>query len=99
MKLPNGQYVMPTPQTVDTSKPFESQGFSAFSFACPYSEDQFMTNVDWQLSAKSKLEGRFFFANSSTTFTVPQTDLLGGTAPGFPVALTNNFRNFTLTHT
>jgi len=33
MKLPNGQYVIPTPQTVDPSKPFESQGFSAFSFA------------------------------------------------------------------
>lgn len=99
MKLPNGQYVIPTPQTVDSSKPFESQGFSAFSFACPYTEDQFMTNADWQLSTKSKLEGRFFFANSETAFTVPQANLGGGTAPGFPVALTNNFRNFTLTHT
>jgi Carboxypeptidase regulatory-like domain/TonB dependent receptor len=99
MKLPNGQYVIPTPQTVDPSKPFESQGFSAFSFACPYSEDQFMTNADWQLSAKSKLEGRFFFGNSDTAFTLPQANLGGGTGPGFPVALTNHFRNFTLTHT
>jgi hypothetical protein len=99
LKGPNGQYVVPTPQQVDTSKPFESQGFSAFSGACPFTEDQFMTNADWQLSAKSKIEGRFFFANSDTTFTLPQANLGGGTPPGFPVALTNNFRNFTLTHT
>jgi len=84
---------------VDTSKPFESQGFSAFSAACPFTEDQFMTNADWQLSAKSKIEGRFFFANSDTTFSLPQANLGGGTPPGFPVELTNNFRNFTLTHT
>jgi Carboxypeptidase regulatory-like domain/TonB dependent receptor len=99
MKLPNGQYVIPTPQTIDPSQDFESQGFSAFSFACPYSENQFMTNADWQLSTNSKLEGRFFFSNSDTAFTLPQANLGGGTAPGFPVALTNNFRNFTLTHT
>jgi len=100
MKLPNGQYVIPTPQTVDSSNPsFDSQGFSAFSVACPYSEDQFMTNADWQISQKSKLEGRFFFSNSTTTFTLPQANLGGGTTPGFPVDLTNNFRNFTLTHT
>ena len=99
MKLANGQYVIPTPQTVDVSKPFEAQGFSAYSFACPYSENQFMTNADWQLSSKSKLEGRFFFSNSDTAFTVPQANLGGGTAPGFPVNLTNNFRNLTLAHT
>ena len=98
-KLPNGQYVIPTPQTVDATKAFDSQGFSAYSFACPYSENQFMTNADWQQSTNSKFEGRFFFSNSDTTFTQPQANLGGGTGPGFPVALTNNFRNFTLTHT
>ncbi|HUL33124.1 MAG TPA: carboxypeptidase regulatory-like domain-containing protein [Candidatus Eisenbacteria bacterium] len=100
MKLPNGQYVIPTPQTVDPTNPsFDAQGFSAFSSACPYSENQFMTNADWQISTKSKLEGRFFFSNSATAFTIPQANLGGGTAPGFPVDLTNNFRNFSLTHT
>jgi len=99
LKGPNGQYVIPTPQKVDATKPFESQGFSAFSVACPFTEDQFMTNADWQLSAKSKIEGRFFFANSDTTFSLPQANLGGGTPPGFPVALTNDFRNFTLTYT
>ena len=99
LKGPNGQYVIPTPQSIDPTKPFESQGFSAFSVACPFTEDQFMTNLDWQKSPNSKFEGRFFFANSDTTFTMPQANLGGGTGPGFPVALTNDFRNFTLTHT
>lgn len=100
MKLPNGQYLIPTPQTVNpNASSFDAEGFSAFSVACPYSEDQFMTNADWQISAKSKLEGRFFFSNSNTTYTLPQANLGGGTAPGFPVALANNFRNFTLAYT
>lgn len=100
MKLPNGQYVIPTPQKVDPTAPsFDAEGFSVFSVPCPYSEDQFMTNADWQISSKSKLEGRFFFSNSTTTFTLPTANLGGGTTPGFPVNLTNNFRNFSLTHT
>jgi len=98
MKLPSGAYVIPTPQTVDTSRPFESQGFSVYSFACPYTEDQFMINGDWEISAKSKLAARFFFANANTEFTLPGSGLGGATTLGFPVALTNNYRNFSLTH-
>jgi hypothetical protein len=96
MKLPNGAYVIPTPQTVDPSRPFELQGFSAYSFACPYTEDQFMTNGDWEISARSKLFVRFFFANADTDTTLPTGG--GGTAPGFPLTITNNHRNLTLTH-
>jgi hypothetical protein len=100
LKLKNGQYAIPTPQTIDPSNQnFDAQGFSAYSVPCPYAETQFMTNADWQISEKSKLEARFFFANSTTTFTLPTANLGGGTAPGYPVALTNNFRNFTLAHT
>ena len=105
MKLPNGQYLIPTPQTINatTSNPnlpgFDAQGFSAFSVACPYTEDQFMTNADYQTSPKSKLSARFFFDNTYTVYTLPGANLGGATDPGFPVDLTNNFRNFTLTHT
>jgi hypothetical protein len=98
LKLPNGKFVVPTPQKIDVSQPFESQGFSAFSTPCPYTEDQFMTNSDWQMSDKSKLAARFFFADSDTTYSIPQANFGGGTAPGFPVGVKNNFRNFTLTH-
>jgi hypothetical protein len=100
LKLPNGKYLIPTPQTVNTSAPFDSQGTLAFSEACPFSEDQFMTNADYEMSTKSKLTGRFFFANSGITYTLPQTNLTGGgSPPGAPVNLTQDFRNFSLTHT
>jgi len=99
-KLPNGKYLIPSPQTINTSLPFDSQGSLSFSEACPFTEDQFMTNADWEMSAKSKLMARFFFANSGITYTLPQTNLTGGgSPPGAPVNLTQNFRNFSLTHT
>jgi hypothetical protein len=101
-KLPNGNYLIPTPQTINTSTsvPFDSQGTVAFSQACPFTEDQFMTNGDWEISPRSKLMARFFFANSAITYTLPETNLTaGGSPPGAPVNLTQDFRNFSLTHT
>ncbi|MFI5094065.1 MAG: carboxypeptidase regulatory-like domain-containing protein [Candidatus Acidiferrales bacterium] len=100
LKLPNGQYLIPTPQTYNLSLPFDAQGSLSFSQACPFTENQFMTNADYEMSAKSKLSARFFFANSGITYTLPQTNLTGGgSPPGAPVNLTQNFRNFSLTHT
>ena len=97
-KLSNGQYVIPKPQTIvtdpNTGLP---EGFSAFSSACPYHEDQFMTNMDWLQNAKSSFQARFFFSNSEGTFTMPA--FVGATLPGSPVTNPQNFRNFSLTHT
>ena len=99
-KLPNGNYLIPTPQSINSSLPFDAQGSAAFSVACPFTEDQFMTNADYEMSSKSKLSGRFFFANSGITYTLPETNLTGGgSPPGAPVNLTQDFRNFSLTHT
>jgi carboxypeptidase family protein len=99
-KLPDGSYLIPTPQTVNSSLPFDAQGSLSFSRSCPFTEDQFMTNADYEMSAKSKLMARFFFANSGLTYTLPQTNLTGGgSPPGAPVNLTQDFRNFSLTHT
>jgi hypothetical protein len=98
-KLPDGSYLIPTPQKVDPSQPFDSQGSVAFSQACPFTEDQFMTNADYERSEKSTFAGRFFFANSNTTNTMPVSNLTNGpSTPGFPVLLEQNFRNFSLTH-
>jgi hypothetical protein len=99
-KLPNGSYLIPTPQSINSNLPFDAQGSAAFSQACPFTEDQFMTNADYEMSPKSKLSGRFFFANSGITYTLPETNLTaGGSPPGAPVNLTQDFRNFSLTHT
>ena len=38
-KLPDGSFLIPTPQTVDPSKPFASSGFSAFTQPCSFSEE------------------------------------------------------------
>ena len=99
-KLPNGAYLIPTPQVVDPTKPFASQGFSTFSEPCQFNENQFMTNMDYQQSSKSKISGRFFFANSTDTVSFPVGVFFGpGNAPGFPSANVNNDRVFSLAHT
>jgi hypothetical protein len=70
-KLPNGAFLIPTPQTVNTSKPLATQGFSTFTQPCTFSEDQFSTNIDYLASQKRKLSARFFFADDSQIVTFP----------------------------
>jgi hypothetical protein len=99
-KLPNGQYVIPNPQTTITDPTTGlPEGFSTYSTPCPYNEDQFITNLDWLQTAKSSFQGRFFFANSTATFTLPGAQTVGATVPGAPLSNPQNFRNFSLTHT
>ncbi|MGC2399758.1 MAG: TonB-dependent receptor, partial [Acidobacteriaceae bacterium] len=100
LKSPDGQFLIPNPQTVITDPATGlPEGFSTFSSACPYHEDQFMTNLDWVQNAKSSLQGRFFFADSEATDTLPSIFTFSGSLPGSPVANPQNFRNFSLTHT
>jgi hypothetical protein len=99
MKLPNGQFLIPTPQTVDTSKPFPLQGTSTFSQPCPYNEDQFITNADFLHNEHNTFSAKFFWANSNQSSTFPATQLGGPPSPGFPTLLDNGFRNFSLTYT
>ena len=98
LKKSDGQYLIPSTQTI-TNTPAGPEGFSAFSIACPYSEDQFMTNGDWNISPKSTLAARFFFSDGTTTQSLPLSHVGGFTPPGFPVNLTSNFRTLSLTHT
>ena len=99
-KLPNGSYLIPTPQTVDPSNPLAQQGFSAFSQPCHFNEDQVVANLDYIASAKSKLSGRFFFANDSETVTFPGNGLNpSGNIGGFPSPLSSQFVVFSLAHT
>ena len=98
-KLPDGTYLIPTPQKIDPTQPFDTQGTSSFSIPCTFNEDQFMTNGDWLQSEKSKFAVRFFFANSHDNKSLPVTNLGGPSGPGFPVLTANQFRNFSVTHT
>jgi hypothetical protein len=59
-KLPDGAFLIPTPQAVDASKPFAQQGFSVFSDPCHFNESQFVTNLDYIANPSSKMSARFF---------------------------------------
>jgi hypothetical protein len=98
LKLPNGKYVIPTPQRIDTNPntPFAARGFSAISDPCHFNEDQFMTNGDWNETASTQWEVRFFFANSQQAFTLPSSDLAGSSVPGFPKETPNHYRNLSV---
>lgn len=97
-KLPNGQYMIPTPQSVNSSLPFSGQGVSVLSDACRFNEDQFMTNGDYDQSPATQWQARFFFANSQQAYTFPGPNLGGAPVPGFPLQEPDHFRNFSLTN-
>jgi Carboxypeptidase regulatory-like domain/TonB-dependent Receptor Plug Domain len=99
MPGPHGGYLIPTPQTITSGPYSDTQGSTSFSVPCPFTQDQFMTNVDYSMSQKSRFQGRFFFANSTATQTIPGTNTVGTGVPGFPYAITANFRNASITHT
>jgi hypothetical protein len=83
-KLPNGTLLIPTPQTVDPSRAFAGQGFSSFSQPCHFDEDQFLTNVDYVASRKTRISARFFFAD----------DMQVAEFPGNRFNPTSNIRGF-----
>ena len=58
-KLPDGTFLIPTPQRVDPSRPFASQGISLLTYPCDFDDDQFLANVDYFLAEEQ---------NSSTVF-------------------------------
>jgi TonB dependent receptor/Carboxypeptidase regulatory-like domain len=99
-KLPNGNYLIPTPQKVDLSEPFAQQGFSVFTEPCHFSEDQMLANADYDASANSHFMARFFLSNQSQTVTFPGNGLnSSGNIPGFPSPVDSSFRVFSLAHT
>jgi len=99
-KLPGGSYLIPTPQAMDPTAPFARQGLSAFSEPCSFDEDQFSANVDYLVSPKSKIAGRFFFANDNETVTFPGNGLNPiGNVAGFPSPFSAGYRVFSLAHT
>ena len=99
-KLPDGSFLIPTPQSVDPLKPFAQQGFLAFTEPCQFSENQVLANVDYLASANSRFAGRFFFANDNDTVTFSGNGLNpSGNIPGFPSPSDSGFRVFSLGNT
>lgn len=92
-QLPSGQFVIPAPQSTN--------GTATFSSPCPYTDDQFVSNLDVYQTEKSHFAGKFFFMDSTQTSAFPPNNigLTTVTVPGFPQQSTNGFRDFSLTHT
>lgn len=88
LKLPNGGYVLPTPNQIT-----DGEGQYAFSTPCTYHDNQFLTNADYLQSSKSSFQGRFFFSDG-----VSAQQVVLSNAPGSPVTESPQFRNFALIH-
>src|SRR5262245_900184 len=71
VKLPNGQFLIPTPQ---------ANGRYSGSAPSHYREDQFNTNVDHHLNERNWLAAKFFFSNTPKTTALTEN---GGNVPGF----------------
>jgi len=88
LKLPDGSYLIPTPQTILSSGVNAGLGLSAFSLKSTYDENQSLANLSYVLSKKHTLTGRLYYATAHTDrafgspfLRAPETP----PTPGFPV--------------
>src|SRR5712664_1912920 len=82
-KLPNGQWVIPTPLP---------NGLFSGSSPSTYQEDQFNTNADFRLSNGNSLAVKFFFANTPQFLALPSFRNTGPNVPGYGSGFTLNNR-------
>lgn len=61
-KLPNGTFVIPTPQTILNSGTSSAVGFSSFSIPAAFNEDQALFDVDYVISSKHSLALKYFYS-------------------------------------
>jgi hypothetical protein len=99
-RLPNGSFLIPTPQRVNSSNTFASQGFSTLSQPCHYDADQFLVNADYIQSSKSRFSLRSLWTDSGQLVTFPGNGLnQAGNLSGFPSNVSNDFLVISLSHT
>jgi hypothetical protein len=82
-RLPDGQFVIPTPQP---------NGRYSGSAISTYAEDQFNTDFDHRFGEKNWLSARFFFANQPSTSALPTFKGSGANVPGFGTEQRQNNR-------
>jgi len=102
-KLPDGAFLIPTPQTLLTpKKPFAQQGFSVFTDPCHFSEDQFSTMLITIARGRTiKSRPRFFRPQMRVRSShFPAMALIQrATFLVFPSPSDSSFRVFSLSHT
>jgi hypothetical protein len=99
-KLPDGSFLIPTPQTIDSDKPVASRGFSVFTQPCNFGEDQGSGNADYVVSQSQRLAARFFVADSQQTVSFPGGGLNPlGNIRGFKSPIDSTFVVASVAHT
>jgi Carboxypeptidase regulatory-like domain len=67
VKLPSGQFAVPSPQvTVATGPTQLPQGQSTYALPASYQENQFSINIDQALGTRNTLSGKFFYSRAPT---------------------------------
>ena len=91
LKLSDGSYVIPTPLSIinGASGPL---GRSSYSLPSTYREDQVIANIDYVVSKKHSLAGRFYYAPTTMVRALgTNEDYVASmpNVPGFPQTLRN----------
>ncbi len=74
-KLPNGQYVIPTPQTILPN----GSGFSTYSLGAKFTENQYIANGDYMINDKNRLAVKTFYSHLPSVLPFANSP----TVPGF----------------
>ena len=85
VRLSNGQFLIPTPQ---------SSGRYSGSALSRFRESQFNADVDYRLNQRNWLAVKFFFANAPSTLALPSFRGTGPNVPGFSTSQAGNVRVF-----
>jgi hypothetical protein len=66
-KLPNGQFAIPSPQSILNAGTTRAVGFSSYSVPAAFKEDQALFNIDYLISPKHTLAMRYYYADGVST--------------------------------
>ena len=83
-RLPDGTFLIPTPQTIVTSGSNAGLGYSSYSRPGSWNEDQYLANADYVISKTHTLAGRFFASNVNNVRGLGNPNA-GAGAPAAPV--------------
>jgi hypothetical protein len=76
-KLPNGQYVIPTPQTILSN----GSGFSTYSIGAHFTEQQYIGDLDYQINNSNRIALKTFYSHDPSA--IPFSTSAGDNVPGF----------------
>ena len=76
-KLPNGNYLIPAPQTVVNPSNVDTGGFSSFSVPSTFHEDQAIGNMDYFVSSRNRISAKYFWSRDTQSAAFSTTDLPG----------------------